>query len=207
MCLAIFKPGKLIIPEDALRRGWQGNSDGAGFAYVRGGKVVIEKGFMTVKAFLEAYNTAFKANKKSPMLIHFRIRSQGDKSEANTHPFPIKGGALIHNGTLDGTGSKYMEGKSDTALFAEQLGERLDFDTVSAHKKDLGDALGWNKVVLLYDNGNHVIINESMGHWENDVWFSNHSYSAGSRSNWQRRYDAEDDEADLRESMRSGMLG
>jgi glutamine amidotransferase len=185
MCLAIFKPAKCVISEESLRNGWQGNSDGAGFAFVRNNKVQLSKGFMTVKEFLEGYNAAIKANRKSPFVVHFRIRSQGDKSVGNTHPFPIKGGVLIHNGNLEGTGSEYGKGKSDTALFAEKFADRLDYATVNAHKKEFSDAVGYNKIVLLYDDMKHVILNESYGHWDNDVWYSNRSYQSGSRSNWQ----------------------
>lgn len=182
MCLAIFKPAKCSITEEALRNGWQGNSDGAGFAFVRNGKVQIMKGFMTVKDFLEAYNTAVKANRKSPFVIHFRIRSRGEKNAENTHPFQIKDGVLIHNGSLDGTGAEFAKGKSDTFLFAEKFADRLPFDVVSASKKELGDAVGYNKVVILYDDGRHIIVNENLGHWKDDVWYSNHSYEHGSRS-------------------------
>lgn len=182
MCLAVFKPAKLGISEEYLRNAWQGNSDGAGFAFVRSNKVVIEKGFMGVKDFLAAYDAAYKANKRSPFLIHFRIRTQGDKSQDNTHPFPIKNGALIHNGGLDGTGAAYHVGKSDTCLFAERLADKLSYDAVSARVKELSDAVGYNKLAMLYDNGKHVILNEGAGHWHNDVWFSNHSYSYSRRN-------------------------
>lgn len=182
MCLAIFKPAKVMVPEAHLNAGWQSNSDGAGFAFIKDGKVVAAKGYMNLKDFIAAYTTAAARNKKSPFLIHFRIRSMGEKGEVNTHPFPIKGGMLIHNGTIDGTDAEWQKGPSDTSCFAEKFYEALAYDTVSKHKKEFEEAVSFNKIAMLYDNGQHIILNESRGHWTNDVWYSNHGYTASSSS-------------------------
>lgn len=197
MCLAIFKPAKCSITEETLRAGWLGNSDGAGFAFVRNGKVQIQKGFMSVKEFLEAYDKAMKANRKSPFVIHFRIRSKGDRSADNTHPFQIKNGVLIHNGTLEGTTAEYNKGKSDTLLFSEKFADKLDYDTVSANKRDFEDAIGYNKIVLLYDDQRHIILNEGLGTWHDDVWYSNRSFETGSRSRFMS----------AREAANQGIMG
>lgn len=181
MCLAILKPAKLVIPEEHLQSGWQGNSDGGGFAYVRNNKVVIEKGFMKYQDFLTAYNKAFAANKKSPFLIHFRIGTSGDRSKDNTHPFPITGGALIHNGGFAGTDAKYSSGPSDTCLFAQRYKDVLTMDFVKKAGDKLVSALGHNKVITLYDDGTYAIINEKAGSWVNDIWYSNSSFRSYSR--------------------------
>lgn len=176
MCLAILKPAKVKVPEESLRMGWQGNSDGAGFAYIDNGKVVAVKGLMTWKEFLAAYQAAAKKFKSSPFLIHFRIKSMGDKSAENTHPFPINGGMLIHNGTIDGTGATWNSGPSDTKCFAETFGDRLTYDFAKEHKEKLEEALGHNKVAMLYGDGQYVILGEKNGTWNDDVWYSNYSY-------------------------------
>lgn len=176
MCLAIFKPAKVSVPADYLREGWIHNPDGAGFAYTHKGKVHTVKGLMTWKAFIEAYDVATKKFKNSPFVIHFRIRSMGDKSAENTHPFPIRDGVLIHNGSVDGTKAVWDKGPSDTAYFAETFSEKLTYDFVKEHKKEWDDAVGYNKMVMLYDDGRHLILNEQHGSWVNDVWYSNMSY-------------------------------
>lgn len=174
MCLAIFKPAKVAVPEANLHQGWIRNPDGGGFAYVHKGKVHVVKGLMTWKDFLAAYLAASSKFKDSPFLIHFRIRSLGDKSDSNTHPFMFKYGALIHNGTIDGTGAKHAEGKSDTALFAEKVGDYLDYENTHKHKKEWDEALSaYNKVVILYNDKKHLILNEDQGKWDGDVWYSN----------------------------------
>lgn len=180
MCLAIFKPGNLVIPEAHLKTGWQRNCDGAGFAYVKDAKVQIVKGFMTLKEFLASYNQHFNDNKHSPFLIHFRIRTYGGKTPGNTHPFPIKGGALIHNGSISGVGSSSIDGDSDTALFARKYADVLSYDTLKKHKKDFEDAVGYNRIAFLYDDKSYIILNEHSGEWHDDIWYSNDSYRGSS---------------------------
>lgn len=178
MCLAIYKPGKLAIPVEHLRDGWIANPDGGGYAYIHEGKVVINKGFVKLQEFLKSYESDFKKHKDSPFLIHFRIRSMGDKSEDNTHPFPIDGGAVIHNGSLQGTGAQYQQGPSDTRLFAEKFKSNLSFKFMNEHKGEFGQAVGaYNKLVFLYETGQVVIVNEDRGVWRNDIWYSNHTFT------------------------------
>lgn len=176
MCLAIFKPANQVIPVDHLREGWISNPDGGGFAFVRKGKVVVRKGFMQLKEFLAAYETVSKKNPDSPMLVHFRIRSMGGKGEENTHPFEFNNTALIHNGTLSGTGAQPNNGKSDTCLFVEKYKDLLTYDNLNKHKKEFDDAIGYNKMALLFGDGRHLILNEQGGYWRNDIWYSNLSY-------------------------------
>lgn len=175
MCLAIVKPGNLVIPTDYLERGWQYNPDGAGFAFVKDGKVEIKKGYMSLKDFLGAYNKYWEENKKSTFLIHFRIRTFGAKGPYNTHPFEIKDGALIHNGSVSGVGAQ-SDGPSDTALFARKYSNVLSYDTVHKHRAEFEDAVGYNKIAMLYHDGRYLILNEKAGDWDNDIWYSNSSY-------------------------------
>ena len=178
MCLAIFKPAKVSIPVEHLRDGWIANPDGGGYAFIHKGKMVTKKGFTKLQEFLKSIEEDFKKHKGSPFVIHFRIRSAGDKSTENMHPFPIAGGVVIHNGTIQGTGAKYADGPSDTKLFAEKFKDNLTFKFTSEHKRELCEALGsWNKLVFLYETGNVVIVNEDKGVWRDDVWYSNYTFS------------------------------
>jgi predicted glutamine amidotransferase len=184
MCVVIVKPAGRSIPEHYINNAWQSNSDGGGFAYVKDGKVVIEKGLMTLKEFKAALETALLKNKKSVFLIHLRTRTQGAKSEENTQPFQIKGAAFAHNGGFNGTGVGYSAtGDSDSKKFADRYGDVMDYACVHDHKKGWEEAVGYNKIALLYDDGRYQIINEKDGSWENDIWYSNmyfkRSYSFG----------------------------
>ncbi|UFK09564.1 hypothetical protein [Xanthomonas phage DES1] len=173
MCIALVKPAGVEISDETLRTCWDSNSHGAGFAYIKKGKVQIVKGLMKFADFLAAYKKLAATYKASPFLIHFRIRSAGDHNEDNTHPFQLNAGALIHNGTIHGTGASYQKGPSDTAIFVEKFKDHLNYETVVKVKDKLGKAIDYNKLAMLFDNGNYVIINEEKGMWDGGTWFSN----------------------------------
>ena len=176
MCIAIVIPEGATVNKDYLHNGWCANSDGGGFAYVRKGKVKIVKSLMKWKTWEDAYYTAREANPDSPFLVHFRIRSAGSNTADNTHPYPLKTGAVIHNGTLTGSGADWYRGPSDTAKFVEKFGEHLTYDNVLSKKLAMEAAIGYNKLAFLFNNGKFVIVNEDAGHWDAGVWYSNGSF-------------------------------
>ena len=176
MCIAIVIPEGATVNKDYLHNGWCANSDGGGFAYVRKGKVKIVKSLMKWKTWEDAYYTAREANPDSPFLVHFRIRSAGSNTADNTHPYALKTGAVIHNGTLTGSGADWYRGPSDTAKFVEKFGEHLTYDNVLSKKLAMEAAIGYNKLAFLFNNGKFVIVNEDAGHWDAGVWYSNGSF-------------------------------
>ena len=176
MCLAIVKNPTARVPVEHLKAGWIANPDGGGFAYPDNGKIKVVNGLMTLKDFHAAFDTAIKAHPDAPFLIHFRIRSMGDKSPENTHPYENNKQALIHNGTIDGTGAVYNTGDSDTKLFVGRYKDSLTVANVRKHKVDFDKAMSFNKVAILDGAGASVIINETAGNWVNGVWYSNHTY-------------------------------
>lgn len=177
MCLAIVQPVGSTIPIPHLQQGWVHNPDGAGYAFVKDDEVVVKKGYSKLKEFLKDYTADVRDNEGSAFLLHFRIRTMGDRSDENTHPFIIPGGAMIHNGSLTGTAAKYNEGPSDTSAFASKFGSHLNYDFVYNKAKELGDAIGkYNKLAMLYNTNRYVIVNEEEGVWQDRVWYSNSSY-------------------------------
>lgn len=179
MCVAIVARIGHRVSNLQMYAGWTRNKDGGGFAYVHDGKVVISKGFMTYSELIAAYSAAFELyGATSAFLVHMRVRSAGSVSQANTHPFPVMGGALIHNGTMfTPTGEKLGPADdrwSDTRGFAESLHDKLSYENACLAKTKLEKLIGaFNKIALLYDNGQFVILNEASGEWVDDVWFSN----------------------------------
>lgn len=176
MCLIILKPAKAVLPEKHVREGWISNPDGGGYAFAHRNKVVTRKGITTLKEFQEAFNADSKQYKKSPFVLHFRIRTHGDKTAQNTHPFEIADGVLAHNGSLDGTGAIYGTGPSDTNLFCKAVGDKLTLEWVKANLARLSSTVSYNKFVMLYKGGQYQIVNEKDGVWLNDVWYSNHTF-------------------------------
>ena len=92
MCIAIYSLKGTDIPsEDILKTCFLNNPDGAGFAFNKGGKVHIVKGFMDYKGFISAfkkYDAEF-GFKQRGVLIHFRIATHGGVNVGCCHPFPI----------------------------------------------------------------------------------------------------------------------
>ncbi len=173
MCVAIVLPAGRKISAQMIAASWMQNDDGAGFAYADGGKVVLNKGHMTLGSFMNEFQRARAKFEDRNFLLHFRIRSKGAENAENTHPYVYKHGVMIHNGTLNGTGAQYHTGKSDTAMFLDKFGDSFTYDFLSKNKSELGTAIAYNKLAFLFPTGQYVIINEKNGQWQDDVWYSN----------------------------------
>lgn len=185
MCVAVLTTPGHMLSREQLRKGWAINSDGGGFAFVDDGEVRIMKGYLEEDAFINAYtHFAEKFAGESPFLIHMRIRTSGTVSAKNCHPFPIKNGALIHNGIMftpsgERAGTK-NDLKSDTRVFAENLYNILELEQVKKAEERILKAVGHsNKIAFLYNNKEYFIMNEGAGQWQNDdkkdIWMSNSS--------------------------------
>jgi hypothetical protein len=172
MCVAIVQRPGVRIPEKILEAAFRANSDGAGLAYCENGKVVTSKGHMKVDDFIQAYNTAREGRDTTPFLLHCRIATTGKVMPDNCHPFKVKGGVMIHNGSF-WTGGRQAE-LSDTRDFALELSAFLHKANVTVNRAALSGAIGgYNKVAFLYNDGTTVILNEDKGEWKDNVWYSN----------------------------------
>lgn len=192
MCIAILTLAGKKLDDDSLTRAFRGNSDGAGFAYIREGRVQVEKGFMSADAVKDKYAQliAAKANEQ-PMLIHMRIATTGEVSRDNCHPFVVGrgqgNGAMIHNGSI--YSGKHDGRKSDTRVLAERQRNNFNYSVVNEAIKELGTELGsYNKLVFLWPNGKYNIVNESQGRWYDGIWISNHHFKPNQVSPWTSRF-------------------
>ena len=187
MCIAIYKNYQNYVGESTLRKCFDSNPHGAGFAlYNDEMGLVVEKGLMTFEAFMKAYEPFNGKNKKrlTKGAIHFRIATNGGVTADNTHPFVIERPdgyrlAIVHNGII----SKLSMDKdiSDTKLFVETILKPLIANDKYAWMNDgfitvAQEYIGWSKMVLIDSEGNSIIYNERAGHWVENVWFSNYSY-------------------------------
>ena len=86
MCIiAICQDRKLT--EKELKNCFENNPDGAGFSFVTDdNEVHIEKGFMTIKELIDAYEELCIL----PHVVHFRIATSGDVSPELTHPYRVE---------------------------------------------------------------------------------------------------------------------
>jgi glutamine amidotransferase len=177
VCLAIYKPPRVIVPRDALANGFDSNAHGAGFAYVQNDTLVTVKGLFTFDAFWSAYNP----HRYKQAIIHFRWATSGLHDEGNCHPFAISDDtAMIHNGVLDIPCDVDRE-RSDTWHYCHHILRPLaerdpSFFTQPAMIYMGASAIGSDKFCFLRANGDWSIWNEDRGEWDGDSWYSNPSY-------------------------------
>lgn len=184
MCIAILTtPGK-ILSDEVFRRCWRANRDGFGMAYITSnGDVVIDKGWMDATAALDAYKRGADGRKlaDSPMLLHFRAATVGRVTANNCHPFRVKGGAMIHNGTF---WHDPKSDKSDSQILAEMMHNQLHYKNLSENKEAFQEAFGYNRVAFLFKDGKYIIFSEDYnfskgqyGQWKDGIWYSNGGWS------------------------------
>lgn len=182
MCLAIFKPTGNPISIDNLKRGWEANDDGAGYCYLNENNDIVIERFMSWELFEQSYTKDVEQyGNESPFLIHFRITSKGSTSLDNCHPFKVNDDmAIIHNGTITNIDIDKLDKRSDTRIFAEEylpsIGEAI-LDNALLFEITEG-FIGYSKVCILHRERGVFILNEEMGHWndEDGCWYSNKSY-------------------------------
>lgn len=93
MCVIIAKTKTQKAPKiEALKNCFDNNSDGGGFMYVNNGHVIIDKGYMTKKAFIKRYKQLkqkFNNFNDMNLVIHCRIGTSGKNTPQFTHPYII----------------------------------------------------------------------------------------------------------------------
>lgn len=180
MCIAILTlPGK-VLERKVFDKCWRSNSHGVGYAYIDDftGEVRVDKGFMTLDA---AYNRYAQLSAKNgvnhPMLVHFRAATVGGVDRDNCHPFNVKGGAMIHNGTF---WHDKAAKKSDSRMLAEMMYNELHYANLDANKAAFQKAFGYNRVAFLFKDGKYLLFSEhynlsrgQLGQWSDGIWYSN----------------------------------
>lgn len=175
MCIAILNT-KGTIPKETFKTCWQNNPDGGGFTYFNGKSVSIVKEMKDVNLLYKQYAQARKENPHVDFAIHFRIATHGAIDKNNCHPFKINShSAFIHNGII----SKMPTNKnfSDTHQFNELVLKKLPSNWMESKPivELISGYIGYSKLVCINTNG-ALIINEQLGIWDGENWFSNTSY-------------------------------
>ena len=177
MCIAIYKPEEKIISKATLQECYSSNPDGAGFMFADDKQLNIKKGFFSFDSFYNAY----KKHQDKKVVIHFRIKTHGEINETNCHPFAVNSSlAFVHNGIISGLdGDKAL---SDTIHFNEQILQPLvnKWGNLALFQDPMINLLetriGYSKLIFLDRHGNHKIMNEHKGEWDDGIWYSNNSY-------------------------------
>lgn len=176
MCIAIYKPEGKVLSQATLKECYTSNPDGAGFMYAENKKLHIEKGFFTFQSFYDA----FKKHETKQAVIHFRIKTHGKIDTTNCHPFAVNNAiGFVHNGIISGFGDA---NHSDTIGFNQNILQPLvsKWGNLALFQDPIINLIegriGYSKLVFLDRHGNHKIMNEGKGQWDNGVWYSNDSY-------------------------------
>lgn len=182
MCIAILNT-KGIINKDTLLTCWNNNNDGAGMIYTtKNNELKVFKELTNFEKFYKEYNKQRKANKESNFVLHFRIATSGKIDLNNCHPFKVnKNLAFVHNGMID---IELMNNAvSDTYTFNETIIKNLgsSFLYNEAIIRLIEAYIGYSKLIFLNNLNEAFIINEQLGHWDGDNWYSNTSYSCNTK--------------------------
>lgn len=196
MCIICVKPEGKSLAENVIQNMWSVNSDGAGFMYAEDGVLHVQKGFMTLSEFKEAY----EPHKLKQAVLHFRIKTHGEKNPENTHPFYIDENlAFVHNGIIQGFGSN---SHSDTWHFNEEIikpirSELPNFLDIKPITQLIQDKISYSKLVFLNSEGEITIINKDKGVYSSDgFWFSNNSWEDRESyipAHWHKKKDSAND--------------
>jgi len=176
VCIALLKPEGKTVSKETLAQCFKANSNGAGYMYARDNQLHIHKGFFSFDEFYESY----KPVEQEKCVIHFRIKTHGDISADNTHPFQVSNDlAFVHNGIINikEDNKKF----SDTWHFNEAIIKPMYRDNRAFIKRLYNQELiksfiGSSKLIFLDSKGRSTIINPDRGVWEDGVWYSNTSF-------------------------------
>jgi len=199
MCIIVFSPANTELPtDDILRECFRCNPDGAGYMYpdAKTGKVRIKKGFMTVGSLLDSLDS-LEDTTTIPMVIHFRIGTQGLNDPSNTHPFPVTDNGktlglrqsyaevgLAHNGFIPSTcygsmvnGKKIT--KSDTFYFVRDYAAYIARNPQYYKDTDkliLLEKIAESKLCILSSDGHVEMIGDFINDKTDGCFYSNSSY-------------------------------
>lgn len=184
MCIAaLLKPGA-NIDDATVHQMANANRNGVGIGYVRTvnqtPEVCIEKGLFNSQEWIDKLRVIQKAAPDSPIILHARIATLGRVSRDNCHPFVIKDGALAHNGMMWSSSNGHTAVKSDTREFTERMYNNFVYEDLMFDLGAIEKAVGFNKLVMLFKDKRYIIVNERLGKWIGDVWFSNQNFNNAS---------------------------
>ena len=141
-----------------------------------------------MKSFKDFYDEYIRVRKKyteSNMILHFRIKTHGNKDKTNCHPFKVNEDLVFcHNGIIsDVEGSQKY---SDTIMFNKTILRKLPNGFVynKPTLKLMEEFIGSSKLIFLTSKNEIVIVNEDAGEYNKKGWFSNNSWKQRNNYVW-----------------------
>jgi glutamine amidotransferase len=183
MCLLTFSPAGVSPDAERLWNASINNPHGFGFAVRTPNGIVRSRG-MDFERVYDNYEATLKRYHGESM-FHLRWATHGTVNKANCHPFYVgsdKDTMLGHNGIIPIEIPK-GDARSDTRYFSEVLMPKSGGVSMLDNPEyvdKLEKVIGASKLVILTNNSlaqkPFYIVNEDMGHWDSDSWWSNFSY-------------------------------
>jgi len=183
VCLLMVTMGQ--VPDyNSIVNASNNNPDGFGYAIHYGDRIITSRGMNAQKTIDKFFDALDGAGTDFVAMYHARITTHGDSIIENAHPFRVGGRKDIilgHNGMLP-IHPKKGDRRSDTRIFAEDILPNLgveSLDDKDSFKRLEGWAAG-SKLAILTNapelRDSVYIVNEDLGTWDKDVWWSNSSY-------------------------------
>ena len=183
MCLLMVTMGQ--VPDyNSIVNASNNNPDGFGYAIHYGDRIITSRGMNAQRTIDKFFDALDGAGTDFVAMYHARITTHGDSIIENAHPFRVGGRKDIilgHNGMLP-IHPKQGDRRSDTRIFAEDILPNLgveSLDDKDSFKRLEGWAAG-SKLAILTNapelRDSVYIVNEDLGTWDKDVWWSNSSY-------------------------------
>jgi len=198
MCIIAVAGNGKTVTEDKFRACFYANPDGFGMMWVDGGQIQMYKTLQYEEALKRYKEIDEGFCESSPIILHFRIGTQGPNDIGNCHPFYVNSKvSFCHNGILSdysrGYGNqqpyKWVKGgdkdDSDTVLFNKDILKQLpeDFLLNDTTLNLIDDFVGsGNKLVFLdmiEDEPKVTIVNERAGNVDKSsgIWYSGYAYT------------------------------
>jgi len=182
MCLLmVCLPG--MHPErELLENACVNNPDGYSFAVHHGDHITTGRS-MKYDRLLDRFYAELDKSDTTFGTFHARISTHGATTLDNNHSFRVAGRSdivLSHNGMLPIPTKG--DGRSDTRIFAEDVLPALGIASLDDNYawSALEEWAGGSKIAILSTapelRDQLYIVNEDLGHWKENIWWSNSSY-------------------------------
>lgn len=167
---------------EKLKNRWQGNPHGAGLAWHVKKGARSNKGYFTWAELEEK----LKRHLGQTVIVHLRNATHGVINTDNCHPFLTceNEAFMAHNGILPAPWSSNRL-QSDSAAMAKML-EPISIDQLVKDRRQIGQTIGYNKLVFLTAKGRIIVVNDDLGEWiePNKTWVSAKETVGGYGSLW-----------------------
>lgn len=194
MCLLMVTMGELPKREFLVNASVN-NPDGYGFAVNHGDHIVTGRS-MQYENLIDRFYAEMAKSDTPVGMFHARYTTHGKTMLENNHPFRVDGRkdiVLAHNGMLPIV-PRLGDDRSDTRIFAEDVLGAIGVESLDDKDtfRRLEDFTAGSKVAILSTTKDLrdpvYILNEHLGHWDNNIWWSNSGYQTRYTYNYSTSY-------------------